>query len=187
MFTLFSEKGYDVSIAELSKNVGLKPSSIYSHFESKEQIVYEMLRKEIEAFYSELQNEAQLLEERSVKESLKHMYFFAFKYYKDIKKFKFLNHIHLIQNVDLRNKCLKLRKEKGEEVSKKITLIFEKGVMNNEIKSEHLDNYIQLYISSLIGNLYIALLDENNLEKNFILTWEVFWSAISNNKTQLSN
>jgi len=59
--------------------------------------------------------------------------------------------------------------------------------MNNEIKSEHLDNYVQLYISSLIGNLYIALLDENKLEKNFILTWEVFWSAISNNKTQFSN
>ncbi len=59
---LFSKKGYDsVSLRELAENVGIKKSSIYSHYTSKEAIlmdIFEYLTNLIE--YDELLNNEDL-------------------------------------------------------------------------------------------------------------------------------
>lgn len=59
---LFSKKGYDsVSLREIADNVGIKKSSIYSHYESKEAIlmdIFEYLRDLFE--YDELLNDDDL-------------------------------------------------------------------------------------------------------------------------------
>ena len=59
---LFSKKGYDsVSLREIADNVGIKKSSIYSHYESKEAIlmdIFEYLRNLFE--YDELLNSEDL-------------------------------------------------------------------------------------------------------------------------------
>ncbi|MPM75802.1 hypothetical protein SDC9_122796 [bioreactor metagenome] len=47
MTELFAQKGYNTSMSDISKKVGIKVQSIYSHYESKDQIVYLVLKKEI--------------------------------------------------------------------------------------------------------------------------------------------
>ncbi|AZN38637.1 TetR/AcrR family transcriptional regulator [Paenibacillus albus] len=42
--TLFAESGYEgVSLSEIAKSVGIKTPSIYAHFESKEQLLLELI------------------------------------------------------------------------------------------------------------------------------------------------
>ena len=59
---LFSKKGYDsVSLREIADNVGIKKSSIYSHYESKEAILMDIFEYLTELFeYDELLNDDDL-------------------------------------------------------------------------------------------------------------------------------
>lgn len=45
MSELFAQKGYNTSMSDISKKVGIKVQSTYSHYESKDQIVYLSLGK----------------------------------------------------------------------------------------------------------------------------------------------
>ncbi len=59
---LFSKKGYDsVSLREIADNVGIKKSSIYSHYSSKEAILMDIFEYLTDLFeYDELLNSADL-------------------------------------------------------------------------------------------------------------------------------
>ena len=60
---LFSKKGYDsVSLREIAENVGIKKSSIYSHYPSKEAILMDIFEYFTNQFeYGELLNSKDLL------------------------------------------------------------------------------------------------------------------------------
>ena len=60
---LFSKKGYDsVSLREIAENVGIKKSSIYSHYPSKEAILMDIFEYFTNQFeYDELLNSKDLL------------------------------------------------------------------------------------------------------------------------------
>lgn len=46
--TLFSEKGYNaVSVRHIAAEVGIKASSLYNHFENKQDILHELVEKNI--------------------------------------------------------------------------------------------------------------------------------------------
>lgn len=175
---LFSEKGYSVTISDIGKEVSLKPSSIYSHFENKNQIIFEAFKHEIHLFYDSFFSELEKSNKNKAEESLKFIHSFYYNYYKDMTKFKFLNHIYLIPDLNFRNQCINLRLDKDRELLKNLKEIFSNGVQNNEIKKENVEENINLYITSLIGNLYISLLYENKIEELFKKNWAAIWDTI---------
>lgn len=57
---LFAEKGYaDTSVRDIAAKVGIKPSSLYNHFESKEELfsdVFDTYLVRMDSFYETLRN-----------------------------------------------------------------------------------------------------------------------------------
>jgi len=43
---LFAEKGYELSMSDIAARVGIKTPSLYSHFESKDEIIGIVLEKD---------------------------------------------------------------------------------------------------------------------------------------------
>mgnify|MGYP002524211646 CR=1 FL=1 len=70
---LFSRKGYDsVSLREIAEEVGIKKSSIYSHYPSKEAILMDIFEYFQDLFeYDELLNSKDLLWNQTMKYCLK--------------------------------------------------------------------------------------------------------------------
>lgn len=49
--TLFSEKGYNaVSVRHIAAEVGIKASSLYNHFENKQDILHELVEKKYKIY-----------------------------------------------------------------------------------------------------------------------------------------
>jgi AcrR family transcriptional regulator len=71
---LFSERGYnDVSVRELTQAVGIKESSLYNHFENKQQIldtIYQELLQSYETMTLPLKTIMEMLENMSLEEFL---------------------------------------------------------------------------------------------------------------------
>lgn len=71
---LFAEKGYnDVSIREITRAVGIKESSLYNHFASKQMIldeIFDIMRKKYEDMTPSKETAADMLEKLSSEEFL---------------------------------------------------------------------------------------------------------------------
>lgn len=54
---LFWKKGYDrTSIRDMARACGFEPGNIYNYFHSKEQLLYEILREEVERFAASIKH-----------------------------------------------------------------------------------------------------------------------------------
>ncbi len=55
-FKLFAQKGTAFSLAEAAAAVGIQKPSIYAHFSGKEDLLFETINREIDAYFSEINN-----------------------------------------------------------------------------------------------------------------------------------
>ncbi|REE91404.1 TetR family transcriptional regulator [Paenibacillus taihuensis] len=79
--TLFAESGYEgVSLSEIAKSVGIKTPSIYAHFESKEQLLLELIDDAIREEHAKFM---QLLAETSDQPPMERLYA-AFIFFTDL-------------------------------------------------------------------------------------------------------
>ena len=181
MFEVFSEKGYNASMADISKKVGIKPQSIYSHFESKDEIVWIVLEREIDTKFEFLRGKIEKSKNESCEVALKKIAFAIYDYFNDYKKLKFWRNISLIQNEEIRKKCQeKIRFSEGSN-RKEMVSIFQVGAEKREIKSNHLEGVMILYLSMIQGILDGMLLynDSRVDMKDYAkITWDAFWDGI---------
>ena len=103
---LFIEKGYGFSMSELSAAVGIKTPSLYSHYESKEEIVGLMMQRAFLSCRTELEQYIASLHGGRCEDRLKGLFGFLLDYFRQGGRVSFLKNAMLIQNPPLREKCL---------------------------------------------------------------------------------
>jgi AcrR family transcriptional regulator len=80
-FSLFAEKGTEFSLHEVAREVGIRKASIYAHFNSKEDLLYAVIDREIDAYFFKISEECR---------ELKSIFFMILDYYdKSISKLYF--------------------------------------------------------------------------------------------------
>lgn len=181
MTELFAEKGYNASMADIAKKVGIKVQSIYSHYESKDQIICMVLDREINTRFKFF--ETTILETKNInsEKALKKIYLSIIDYFNDYQKLKFWRNISLIQNDLLRIKCRDKIRSYEQENGKKMFIIFEKGVEHGEIKNVNLEGMINLYIAMIQGILDGMLLYYGytlDMHAYAMKTWDAYWEGI---------
>jgi len=101
----FSKRGYNVSMSDIAKDVGIKTPSLYSHFASKEEIIYNVIEKEIERYCDFLETLYKTLNVGSWQEQVEKLFFSVVNYFKENDQIRFYRNILLIDQDDLRKKC----------------------------------------------------------------------------------
>ena len=180
-FMLFSEKGYNFSMSDLAKAVKLKTPSLYSHFESKDQIVELTVKTEIEHYFSYLNSTINSHQGKSCKEKIEVMFFSVINYFYQSGRLRFWRSIPLLIDDELRNKCRITILEKDRFYNRYLKKCFEEGIVNGEIKESVDDGSIYLYHSMLQGLLDGMLLSQNSnldISEYANSTWIAFWNGI---------
>jgi Transcriptional regulator len=174
---LFSQKGYMLSMSDIAECVKIKVPSLYSHFSSKDEIIYKVVEKEINNYYDSLIIFFKKSKNEESKTILEGYYLHIFAYFDTREKIKFWHNIYLIQNEDLRKKCKKLIVFRNETNLKKIKSIFEEGMLKGEIKKSDKEPEL-LYLAMIQGILEGILVygDVSRLYTEKI--WEAFWDGI---------
>lgn len=179
-FKLFSESGYSLSMSEIAKEVNLKTPSLYSHFQSKDDIIYICIEREIKRYYEFLD---QILnkEYESTEEYLKDLYFSIIDYYSKDRTLRFWKKLGTINNEGLRYKYRTIMNNSENKNRPRYKKIFEIGVEKGEIKKENIEGKRYLFLSMVQGVLDTITL--NNREKlddmEFIeKTWQAYWDGL---------
>lgn len=180
----FSRKGYNVSMADIAKEVGIKPPSLYSHFTSKDEIVYLIVEKEIVKYYEFLNKLYDENKDASIEEKLKNIFFSIVKYFKDNDKLRFWKNSLLISNEDLRKKCSELVFNLEMFHLKKIGEVFRQSMLQSYKTEDDIEGNALLFLAMIQGALEGELLcygSLSNADEFISKTWMAYWSGVLNN------
>ena len=181
MKEVFAEKGYMASMSDISKIVGIKVPSIYSHYQSKDEIIYLCIHDEIETFTQYYRSNLRRTQEESVEFSLKHLFFSYIEYFKDLNKLRFWNNFDLIPNLELRHTSLEAYKKYMLKLQEEIKALFLLGIEKGEIKSDLNTEAYLMYIVTIQGVLRGMLKFEgfeNPTDHYYAKIWEMYWETV---------
>jgi AcrR family transcriptional regulator len=179
-FRLFCAKGYHLSMSEIAKAVSLRTPSLYSHFESKEEIVERMVRAEIDRYYSNLKTAMAAAECLSCRDAMKNVYLSVFEYFREYDKLRFWRSMPLIPNEHLRSTFRQLIGDNDRIYTQKMKECFDKGIERGEIKPDVSGEAIYLYLSMVQGVLDGMLLYPKSITENEFAekVFEAYWQGI---------
>ena len=179
-FELFSIKGDHLSVAELARAVGIKTPSLYSHFESKDQIMEIMIRQEIQRYYERLEQEILLAEKLSCKEAMQRLFDFAMEYFGENKRLRVWRTVPLISNEQHKIIFRELIGNQDNRYIQRMKRCFRKGLDNGEIRADISESALNLYFTMIQGVLDIMLLRPIKPNKNGFASkvFEAYWKGI---------
>jgi AcrR family transcriptional regulator len=179
-YNLFCEKGYHLSVSELANAVGIKTPSLYSHYETKDQIIELMIREEIERYFGYLEEKIIQIEHLRCSEAMKRLYFFVVEYFSDYKRLRFWRSIPLIPNEHLKSACSQLIAEKDSIYTQKMKFCFTKGIESGEIKAGTTESALYLYLCMIQGVMDGMLLYPKSPGENVfaIKVFDAYWEGI---------
>jgi AcrR family transcriptional regulator len=179
--SLFSEKGYDLSMSDIAGKVGIKTPSLYSHFESKDEIIGLVLEKEMTNLYDFFNQTIDMLENKSTELKLKQLFQSIFEYFNTPGQLELWRRVPFIDNELIKAKCTKIILEKDQSFSLRVKKIIEEGIISGEIKENADEGTILLYLVMIQGLLDTKLLQkfsDSQLDHYTLSAWEAFWNGI---------
>ncbi|MBU3104665.1 TetR/AcrR family transcriptional regulator [Clostridium gasigenes] len=180
----FSKRGYNVSMADIAKEVGIKTPSLYSHFISKDEIVYLIVEKEVVKYNEFLNNVYNESNHTAIDEKFKNIFFDIIKYFKDNDKLRFWRNILLIDNDDLRKKCSELVFNLEMFHIKKMEEAFEQSMLKNYPSEDEIESNALLFLAMIQGALEGELLcygSTSKAEEFIAKTWKAYCNGVLNN------
>lgn len=179
---LFSEKGYMLSMSEIANEVGIKVSSIYTHYQGKDEIVFLSIKEEVNSYYDYLNEVIEKLENFSTKDTLEILIEKIIENFSSKEKIRYWNNIYLVSNNSLYKQCLEAIDERALIYIEKLKLIFKQGIKQDEIKIENIDGALYLYMSMVEGMLKGMLLRGEKSKEYNTYIWEAYWNGIKKDK-----
>jgi len=172
-FELFAKKGISFTLSEVAMQVGIKKASIYSHFDSKENLIKEVINQEIKAYFFEINQE---------NDDLKRIFYGFLDYYNNSNiKLLFWKRIILLppESIDkeIVDRVNELSEDRFQIVKNLIISETNKGVIKpNE------ETATCLMFFSLIHGLLSSELIYNpyNIREYYDIIWNQFWDSIKN-------
>jgi AcrR family transcriptional regulator len=179
---LFSKENYSaVSLADISGKVGIKKSSIYSHFSSKEELFLAVLDGQLKEIYTFIDKELNKEKDNRAE----------YKLYELFKK-----SIELVANNPVLGgfwKCILYSpplglhdqiKTKTSSLNKKLLNIeiqlIKLGIDSGEIKEQSIEKLIYSFSCLIHGNFIMVIMGNNFNLENLDHSWKIYWNGVKN-------
>jgi AcrR family transcriptional regulator len=182
---LFAEKGYDLSMSDIAGKIGIKTPSLYSHFESKDEIISLVLEREVIKMYDFFNMTLDRLQEEGTEQKLKRLFFSIFDYFEKPGQLEILRRIPFVENEMIKMKLTKVMLERDASFSLKVREIIEEGILSGEVRENAEEGTMLLYLAMIQGMLDTKLLQkytDSRLQDYTLTAWEAFWNGIKAGK-----
>ncbi|WP_102262471.1 TetR/AcrR family transcriptional regulator [Mesobacillus jeotgali] len=181
---LFAERGYyGTSLSMIAKEVGIRKSSIYAHYNSKDELFISVIQYVADIYKAQLEQFFSFLKEQNqpVELQLFHVYRWYMQLWIDKKDLtKFWRRVNVFPPEHLENHIKSISAETvAQRFHKELTDIFRQGVENGEILNAPTDKLVSLFQILIDGILTARLLKGNEVTAELLQDgWDHFWSGI---------
>lgn len=179
---LFSKKHYkSVSLSEIAEKSGIKKSSIYAHFTSKEDLFIEVFENETNRLQENL--EAFLIRNRDKDAEiiLKQILIKSIEYVMEHTPVGgFWSYLLFVPIDDLPKQATIRINDLKSYIEKIFIELITRGIDKGQIINKDPSNLVYLYLCLLQGNLLMKLNSESFHMNKIIESWSCFWDGIRN-------
>lgn len=170
-FRLFADKGNEFSLNEVANEVGIQKASIYAHFLSKEDLIYAVIDREINAYFFEINEQCR---------DLKNIYFMILSYYDKSKpKLYFWKRLLLFPpkafEETLISKINILSGQRFDIVKEIIAADMNSGIIRKQDAYTIAISYFAM-IHGLLSSIIIY--EPKDITKYYEDIWQNFWNGI---------
>lgn len=144
-FTVFSEKGYAMTLNDIANANGLKKQSIYNYFNSKDEIIKEVIYREINDISERVNTEISKLNQLTYIEQLRFIFMYIYINYKSVDRINFWKRILLETNEPEGKKVKSLIREKETYFIEVIKNIFDKGCEVGDFTIKDKETALNMY------------------------------------------
>jgi AcrR family transcriptional regulator len=179
---LFSKENYSaVSLADISGEVGIKKSSIYAHFSSKEELFLAVMDGQLKEVCTYIDKEFNKVKDNKVEYNL----------YDLFKKC-----IEFVANNPIAGgfwKCILYSPPLGlhNQIRIRISILNEKilsserqlmklGIDSGEIKEQSIEKLVYSFSCLIHGNFTMLIMGHNFSLENLDYCWKIYWNGIKN-------
>ncbi|WP_051237711.1 TetR/AcrR family transcriptional regulator [Lacticigenium naphthae] len=165
-YGLFAEKGMEFSLNEVATIVGIKKASIYAHFTSKEELLFQLFNKEIDEYFTVVEDQSN---------SLKDFFFGVLNYYSSSRqKLLFWKRMLLFppdtMDSEIRQKIIDL----SEQRYKKVKELISSGSPLKSNKQQNDDVLTVMFLSIIHGLLSSEIIySKLIIESRYDREWQI--------------
>lgn len=180
----FAARGFDgVSLENIASQVGIRKSSIYTHFKNKEDLFLSVFEEALRLDAIALKNLAKDFKEGDSKENLASLFrFYCQQYNADAAKseFQLIKRAMLYPPENLKEKLKEMFLAHEKEINSNLELILTEGIDSGQfsrIETEEL--YMMFYI--FVDGLFIEshYYPDHVYNDRFDAVWKLFWDNVS--------
>lgn len=178
-YQLFSKKGYEFSMLELSKAVGLGKSSLYNYFFSKEELIQQVIERELTSFFKYRRKEMAEIRMMPIETQLRHTLFSGINHFLDLEKLRFWKRMLLIEDEPLHSLIRGYFQENEADYIVEIQQIFHESISAGLIMPPDVRKAIFHFVALSQGMLEGVLFNSGrNLDYYFESVWESYWNGM---------
>lgn len=163
-YGLFAEKGMEFSLNEVADIVGIKKASIYAHFTSKEELLYQLFDKEIDEYFV-------IVECRS--KTLKELFFGILNYFSSSReKLLFWKRLLLFPPNTMESEIRERIIDLSDRRFKRVKILIQSSSATNVADERNVELLTLMFLSVIHGLLSSDIIYENrSIESYFDEEW----------------
>ena len=171
---LFVEKGFHgTSTAEIARTAGVATGTLFHYFKTKEELINRLFLYTKESMFSQMKEHFEV--DKSLKENLKNLWSkFIYFSIRNPYKFQFILIFHTSPYIT------SLTKEQLEPQLDVLLSVYEKGILDQELKEAPFELMIEYFWGNIISTInYFNKYPEKLGDKNMDQAFELLWDGVS--------
>jgi len=179
--SLFVKKGYEgTTVSEIAKRANIRASSIYSHYESKEQLFLSLFQDIVDEKLEQLKELRTRMAGKGVQDLLQD---YIHKHLKQIEnnrdKATFYKRNAIFPPENLKEKTQQILISYEEEYIKLLAPAFSDGVKSGELRNENIEKLLNAFQCIADGLYVLSHYYEIGAYKRIVDdVWDFFWEAM---------
>lgn len=177
---VFSQKGYNASLNDISNIVGIKKQSLYNYFENKEALFKEVVKYEINTYLKFLMQEINMYKSEKTELFFKKLFYSIINHFNTPEKLKFWRVLLILENNNFSEDSFKIIKDAEIIFIGEISSIFKEKFDERKMEAVSIENIYQTYLIMMHGVLDTALFYNHLISKEELLesVWTVYWNSV---------
>lgn len=177
---VFSQKGYNASLNDISNIVGIKKQSLYNYFENKEALFKEVVKYEINTYLKFLMQEINMYKSEKTELFFKKLFYSIINHFNTPEKLKFWRVLLILENNNFSEDSFKIIKDAEIIFIGEISSVFKEKFDERKMEAVSIENIYQTYLIMMHGVLDTALFYNHLISKEELLesVWTVYWNSV---------